>query len=1324
MAETTVYSFPQATGIITPEKTYIDVGNTKALDVLVKPEDIIKEVTYQSSDDGIVNIDSEGNMTAVSEGIVTITATVSNDGESFESKTVVYSYMPATSITAPKKMYIDIGNTKAINAVIEPENIIKKVTYQSSDKDIVQVDSEGNITALSAGIATITSTVFNDNESIVAETTVYSFPQATGIVSPEKIQVNIGETMALNAVVKPKNVIKRLSYESSDEGIATVDGDGNITAVSEGTATITATVYNDDGSLETKTMVHCVIPTNSLDIEDEYIVTRLSDECSIIPTVLPDNATIKSYRWESSNNSVCYVDEDGKLVKNNVGVAILKATSDFSDTISDKITVVVTDDDYVDQDIKCVRTRWSESYALLDDGTIWSFKNISPINMHIAQKFDMKFEGQIDDFAIDEYDYIYILSNGILYKSNIQFSSYMDKENITWSNTLNNVEKIYNCGKSVCVVCNDYVYMVKNGGASQVEGLPSTDIRDVYADYYQPLSDCKADTTYLLVGRDEWSLACDVYVVGYYNGLYYDKATCVLRDISAFHGGYADNFILGDTSLRTFYMNNDSQALRRMSENTYISYYIDESTCELRTHMIEDINDVAEWGEYDHTGIYDVEKVYDTIGESGINGYWSDPVLYYKTTANQLFAWREGDDAPHRIILGVEYDETEPYCDENSFSLNDVVFDESGNVSSSVLLENKLIIDFNTTLSTCSCSLNNGSFYGSVNFEGSKAILDFKAAIENGKLVPGENYLLKVYVKNTQDKEKSINISFTYKPDNGDIEENAIETSTAFLNYLRVSTHEIRGTISEDDGRHIHNFTTETIMPTLESDGKITNTCECGVITETILPKLVERKELTSADYSTMFNNYIQKTGYNPYFRGNAILNRLIDTDVTKWLRITAPESDQKYGFGGNWWGTTNKELINHQIVDYNDFITLGDINEGEILTEAPENTFPFVTEAYILDESGEAQSVISGGKVKFVVKFNRDMDTEKGVNVYFGSAYPYADYEIDGEFTDARTWVGETTLKTVIENGYQFIRVANGRTAADEKGEHLKLYTDWARFGFEIDTTSAMAMMMQGYADNDGIHLEWMQDDYDTLAGYNVYRADSEDGNYVRINKTVIPSDENTYVDTDVEPGKKYYYTFTVVLTDVSSESKPAGKISINAKDTMAPNVYHSPVYTAVTGSKVIISATVSDNIGVQNAKLYYRVKGSEEWKVTDMTSSNDKYTAAIPAAAVTSDGVEYYIAAFDGVNYTYAGGHTSENPYEITVYQAVESNAKGDVDGDGSITVLDALKLLRAIYDESLLTQEEFLRADLNDDGKLSAVEALRILQYANHAISSVLW
>ena len=124
--------------------------------------------------------------------------------------------------------------------------------------------------------------------------------------------------------------------------------------------------------------------------------------------------------------------------------------------------------------------------------------------------------------------------------------------------------------------------------------------------------------------------------------------------------------------------------------------------------------------------------------------------------------------------------------------------------------------------------------------------------------------------------------------------------------------------------------------------------------------------------------------------------------------------------------------------------------------------------------------------------------------------------------------------------------------------------------------TTAAQALIMQGEATADGISLTWMQDDFDTLIGYNVYRSDSEDGYYQRLNEQVIPADTKAFFDDTVEPGVVYYYNFTVVKTDLS-ESTPSGKITIQALDTMAPNIYHTPVYTARTGANLVITATVT---------------------------------------------------------------------------------------------------------------------------------------------------
>lgn len=463
--------------------------------------------------------------------------------------------------------------------------------------------------------------------------------------------------------------------------------------------------------------------------------------------------------------------------------------------------------------------------------------------------------------------------------------------------------------------------------------------------------------------------------------------------------------------------------------------------------------------------------------------------------------------------------------------------------------------------------------------------------------------------------------------------------------------------------------------------------------------------------------------GYDTLFYGNAILNRFTENNVEKWLRITAPSASSyvRYGIGGNYWGTeglsekTKKEAINKQILDFDDYQSMADLNEGAILETIPETVWPVVRSVSLRDANGEAITTVGAGKTTFTVTFNRDMDTEMPLQVRFGSSYPYADFEVAGQWLDSRTWEGSTTMTSLIANGIQYWSIANGRSAEG----HLKLYKDWGRFSFHIDTSSALAMTMQAEAADDGVILTWAQDDFDTLAGYNVYRCDREDGQYAKLNTSIIPADVKTFTDTNVTPGQMYYYNFTVVKTDLS-ESDTSGKISVRAKDTMAPNIYHDGVYSAFTGSKLIISATANDNLQIDKVELFYRVTGTENWRAVTMTAVNDRYSAVIPSSDVTTDGLEYYIRAFDGVNYAYKG--TAEQPYVIAVSEAVDRSALGDVNGDGQINVLDALMVLQAINDRLNLDAEQFARADLNGNKTLEAVEVLTILQYANGIIGSL--
>lgn len=477
----------------------------------------------------------------------------------------------------------------------------------------------------------------------------------------------------------------------------------------------------------------------------------------------------------------------------------------------------------------------------------------------------------------------------------------------------------------------------------------------------------------------------------------------------------------------------------------------------------------------------------------------------------------------------------------------------------------------------------------------------------------------------------------------------------------------------------------------------------------------------TAEEIQKIIDNLYATSGLEYRFSGNVVLNNFNDPDVTNWLRVQAgsrnqsSDVEQVFNFSGNWWGTTDEELIEKQIVDFDDYNTLADIYAGDYLTEAPEDTFPFVTDAYLLNSDGERVRTVGNETVTFVVEFNRDMDTSMPLRVRFGAAEPYGEYEVEGSFVNARRWEGTYTLKTTIENGNQVINIENGRAADDH---WLILCESAGRFQFEIDTTAAQAMIMQANPTETGIQLTWQQDDFETLAGYNVYRSESEDGFYQRLNDYVIPVGTTEFFDDTVEPGKQYFYNFTVVQTDMT-ESTPSGKISTWSLDTMAPDIYHSPVRTAYTGSNLVVSATITDNLRITQAKVWYRTVGGE-WMSANMTALNSRYSAIIPAEYISLEGLEYYIEAFDGLNYTYEG--SAENPFSVTVKQAVDKNALGDVDGDGTITAKDALMLLQAANDLLNLTEEQFLRADINGDKVLSAAEALRILQYVSGKVTTI--
>ena len=377
---------------------------------------------------------------------------------------------------------------------------------------------------------------------------------------------------------------------------------------------------------------------------------------------------------------------------------------------------------------------------------------------------------------------------------------------------------------------------------------------------------------------------------------------------------------------------------------------------------------------------------------------------------------------------------------------------------------------------------------------------------------------------------------------------------------------------------------------------------------------------------------------------------------------------------------------------------------------------WPFVTDVTLTNADGEEIRTVGFEPFSIRVEFNRPVSAASEMITQFGSVEPFADYSVEGMFAGDTAWEGLYTLKAFIENGRQFFSFRN---VAAKDDPFLELANNRGYYSFTIDTTAAMAMNLQAVPQDNGIELTWNQDEYDTLLGYNIYRSEDKDGNFVRLNPTIIMPEENTFLDENAEPGKTYWYTYTVVLSDFT-ESNPAGKVQASAKDTMAPSIYHTPVNQGYENNNLVISCTASDNVGIQSAVLYYRTVGEESWKNLTMSRQNNKYSATIFGSEVTLAGIQYYIVANDGVNTVSKG--SAETPYTVVVKAASSLLGKGDVDGNGSVTTKDALMLMQCLNGDLLLSDDAFKRADLNGDTVLSAAEALRILQYVNGKVKDL--
>lgn len=398
----------------------------------------------------------------------------------------------------------------------------------------------------------------------------------------------------------------------------------------------------------------------------------------------------------------------------------------------------------------------------------------------------------------------------------------------------------------------------------------------------------------------------------------------------------------------------------------------------------------------------------------------------------------------------------------------------------------------------------------------------------------------------------------------------------------------------------------------------------------------------------------------NTKFKNNAILNRLTCTDTSQWMKVIAgTDNKMLYMATDNYWGTTDENLIQKQLVDFDTNTNYADIITSPYLDKPSEETYPCVSDIYITDKNGDKVDTVGNGTYDVHVLFNRDMDQETDPMVSYGPDDPYTDYTLKGQWNSSREWVGKMPIKVLINQGHQYFRVKDAAAADDH---WLTTGTDWGRFEFDVTASGAEALTLQSEGRVGSIYLNWTQDEYDTMAGFNIYRSETgEEGSFKKINSSILSSEEKEYEDKKVEAGKKYYYYFTVVDTAMS-ESRPSNITSNTAVDDKPPVIKHTALKSITNGVGATITATVKDNIGVEGVTLFYRMEGEDNFKSVPMNNTTGNYyNAHINAEDITVGNLQYYIEATDGINYAYNGSATEPNVIPVES-KAFVSSVKAD--------------------------------------------------------------
>jgi uncharacterized protein YjdB len=287
-------------------------------------------VRYHSDNTEIASVSYKGAITAKKPGKCVITAST-GDGSKKSDKVAVTVVRGIQEIVfSEKAKTLFMGAEYAVGHYIVPSNASQTaVLWQSSNPKVAEVDHLGHVKAVMPGFATITA-VSTDGRKAQAsiDLTVYRKVDSLA-VDQSALSLHVGAERLIQAEALPTDAtLRTIAWESSDPGVASVDGAGRVKAHSPGQAAITAKTTDGSG-LSAKTEISVRQQASSLSVLKKNYAIAAGESDAVRYSLQPDDASEKSVSFTSSDTDVATVDAAGVIHAVKPGTAeILLRTLD------------------------------------------------------------------------------------------------------------------------------------------------------------------------------------------------------------------------------------------------------------------------------------------------------------------------------------------------------------------------------------------------------------------------------------------------------------------------------------------------------------------------------------------------------------------------------------------------------------------------------------------------------------------------------------------------------------------------------------------------------------------------------------------------------------------------------------------------------------------------------------------------------------------------------------------------------------------------------------------------------------------------------------